>query len=124
MLRASNAKDNKRKINKLYLLGDDTKTLKCYLFGVLKRTSTEIFAWPVPPQLLNYLPLSPSVVSKCFYGCLTTAGWGRDSSLNSTQCLVLGLLVEGFQEMTGQYVLGLSGNAAMKRAGPLAEVAY
>lgn len=54
--------------------------------GVLKRTSTEIFAWPVPPQLLNCLPLSPSLVPKCFYGCLTTAGGEGDLSLNSAQC--------------------------------------
>lgn len=38
--------------------------------------------------------------------------------------MVLGLLVEGFQEMTGKYMLGLSGNAPMKRAEVLTEVAY
>jgi len=73
------------KIKKLYLLGDFAKTLGCFLFGAL-RTSSEIFAWPVLPHLLNCLPLSSDLVPKCFYGDLTTAGGGGDIPLNSTEC--------------------------------------
>lgn len=99
----SNAKDNKRKINKLYLSGGIAKILRCYLFGVLRRTSTEIFASPVPPQLLVQLPLkSSSLVPKLISGHLSSAAGGRDNPSTQHDGVIVGLLAEEFQEEGGK----------------------
>lgn len=65
-----------------------------------------------------------SYLTELFCGCLISAGRGRDISLNSTRCCgswPVGRGVSGRKRL-GKYMLGLSGNTPVKRAGLFAEV--